>query len=209
MPALPGQARMPTLPGKSASKTATINFVFFHFVSKNSFRRIEQSRGARPIAARGLQRVLNQILLESADGLSLFIASARVGTFGGNDIWAADRASLSSPWGEPRNLGAPINTSSADFCPPPVLGREGFDAALADDRPLADHYYNEYPHGALLLFRLPLIGAPAGPTRLVGPPTPTGPTMPIRPPMRGRIGCCSSACRSVPPSGRRSRSRPS
>jgi hypothetical protein len=61
--------------------------------------------------------------IESADGLSLFIASNRPGTAGGNDIWAADRSSLGSPWGTPRNLGAPINTASADFCPTPVLGR--------------------------------------------------------------------------------------
>ena len=61
--------------------------------------------------------------IESADGLSLFIASNRPGTAGGNDVWAADRSSLGSPWGTPRNLGAPINTASADFCPTPVLGR--------------------------------------------------------------------------------------
>lgn len=64
--------------------------------------------------------------IESADGLSLFLASNRPGTSGGNDIWAADRASLGSPWGTPRNLGAPINTASADFCPTPVLGRSLF-----------------------------------------------------------------------------------
>jgi hypothetical protein len=64
--------------------------------------------------------------IESADGLSLFIASARTGTFGGNDVWAADRDSLTSPWQAPRNLGAPINTASADFCPTPVLGRSLF-----------------------------------------------------------------------------------
>ena len=45
---------------------------------------------------------------------------------GGNDIWAADRDSLTSPWQAPRNLGAPINTSAADFCPTPVLGRSLF-----------------------------------------------------------------------------------
>jgi hypothetical protein len=61
--------------------------------------------------------------IESADGLSLFIASNRTGTAGANDIWAADRDSLTSPWGTPRNLGAPINMSAADFCPTPVLGR--------------------------------------------------------------------------------------
>lgn len=61
--------------------------------------------------------------IESADGLSLFIASMRPTGFGGNDIWAADRDSLTSPWREPRNLGAPINTSANDFCPTPVMGR--------------------------------------------------------------------------------------
>ena len=64
--------------------------------------------------------------IESADGLSLFIASSRPGTAGGNDIWAADRASVNSPFGEPHNLGSPINTSSNDFCPTPVYGRSLF-----------------------------------------------------------------------------------
>ncbi len=61
--------------------------------------------------------------IETADGLSLLFASNRPGTTGGNDIWAADRASIGEPWGTPRNLGAPINTASADFCPTPVRGR--------------------------------------------------------------------------------------
>jgi hypothetical protein len=64
--------------------------------------------------------------IESADGLSLFIASNRDGTFGGNDIWAADRETLTSPWKTPQNLGEPINGTAADFCPTPVLGRSLF-----------------------------------------------------------------------------------
>jgi hypothetical protein len=64
--------------------------------------------------------------IESADGLSLFIASNRPGTTGANDIWAADRTSIGAPFSEPRNLGAPINTASADFCPTPVFGRSLF-----------------------------------------------------------------------------------
>jgi hypothetical protein len=60
--------------------------------------------------------------IESADGLSLFIASARDGDI--NDIYAADRASLASPWATPRKLEAPINIAGvADFCPTPVRGR--------------------------------------------------------------------------------------
>ena len=61
--------------------------------------------------------------IESEDGLSLFIASTRPGGMGGNDIYAADRDSIDSPWGPPRNLGEPINTAAADFCPTPVMGR--------------------------------------------------------------------------------------
>lgn len=61
--------------------------------------------------------------IESEDGLSIFIASPREGSFGANDIWAADRTSIDAPWGEVRNLGEPINTMWADFCPTPVMGR--------------------------------------------------------------------------------------
>jgi hypothetical protein len=60
--------------------------------------------------------------IESRDGLSLYIASVRPGTLGANDIWAADRASTSDPFGEPQNLGAPVNTDTADFCPTPIYG---------------------------------------------------------------------------------------
>ena len=64
--------------------------------------------------------------IETADGLSLIFASSRVGSLGSNDIWATDRDSLTSPWGEVRNLGVPIITSSNDFCPTPVYGRSLF-----------------------------------------------------------------------------------
>ncbi len=60
--------------------------------------------------------------IESRDGLSLYIASTRTGTLGGNDIWAADRASKQDPFGEPQNLGGPVNSGANDFCPTPVHG---------------------------------------------------------------------------------------
>ena len=60
--------------------------------------------------------------IESRDGLSLFIASNRTGTLGGNDIWTAERVSKHAPWGAPQNLGPPVNTSANDFCPTPVGG---------------------------------------------------------------------------------------
>jgi hypothetical protein len=60
--------------------------------------------------------------IESRDGLSLYIASNRTGTLGVNDIWAADRASKSELFGQPQNLGAPVNSDAADFCPTPIFG---------------------------------------------------------------------------------------
>ena len=68
--------------------------------------------------------------IESWDGLSIYIASNRPGSRGvpgatgalPNDIWAADRASKDEPFGEPQNLGAPVNSEAADFCPTPIHG---------------------------------------------------------------------------------------
>jgi hypothetical protein len=66
--------------------------------------------------------------IESPDGLSLFFASARPGVPGnvGNDIWVADRETLTSPWQLPRNIGDPVNSLANDFCPTPVYGRSLF-----------------------------------------------------------------------------------
>jgi len=64
--------------------------------------------------------------IETPDGLSLLFASNRPGGAGGNDIWVADRDTLGSPWKEPQNIGSPINSTAADFCPTPVFGRSLF-----------------------------------------------------------------------------------
>jgi WD40-like Beta Propeller Repeat len=67
--------------------------------------------------------------IESADGLSLFIASTRPGAVPGNvgnDIWSADRETIDSPWQAPRNLGEPVNSIASDFCPTPAYGRSLF-----------------------------------------------------------------------------------
>ncbi|MEJ1966070.1 MAG: hypothetical protein WDO56_32770 [Gammaproteobacteria bacterium] len=64
--------------------------------------------------------------IETADGLSLLFASTRAGGVpgnAGNDIWVADRESLTSPWKPAKNLGEPINSIASDFCPTPVNGR--------------------------------------------------------------------------------------
>ncbi len=53
----------------------------------------------------------------SPDGLSLYLASDRPGTFGGVDLWVSRRASRNSDWGTPVNLGASINSSSLESGP--------------------------------------------------------------------------------------------
>ncbi len=48
----------------------------------------------------------------SADGLSLFFTSTRPGGVGGMDIWVTTRETTDDPWGEPVNLGSPVNSSA-------------------------------------------------------------------------------------------------
>jgi len=48
----------------------------------------------------------------SADGLSLFFTSFRPGGLGGMDIWVTTRKTTDDPWGEPVNLGSPVNSSA-------------------------------------------------------------------------------------------------
>jgi WD40-like Beta Propeller Repeat len=50
----------------------------------------------------------------SRDGLTMYFTSDRPGGVGGDDLWFAKRLSLDAPWGEPTNMGAPINTIAAD-----------------------------------------------------------------------------------------------
>jgi outer membrane protein OmpA-like peptidoglycan-associated protein len=52
----------------------------------------------------------------SGDGKYLYFESARSGGLGGGDIWVSERQSDGS-WGNPKNLGAPINTSADDQSP--------------------------------------------------------------------------------------------
>lgn len=51
------------------------------------------------------------------DDKTFFIASNRAGGSGGLDIWMATRGSVDEAWGEPFNVGAPVNSASDDFCP--------------------------------------------------------------------------------------------
>lgn len=64
--------------------------------------------------------------IESPDGLSLYIASNRAGGTANpdpNDIWVFHRPSIDAPWGPAQNLGQPVNSMAADFCPTPLRGK--------------------------------------------------------------------------------------
>jgi hypothetical protein len=58
--------------------------------------------------------------IQSADGLSLYMASNRPGGKGGLDIWVATRPSKDAAWGAPQNLDEPVNSAADDFCPTPI-----------------------------------------------------------------------------------------
>src|SRR5215471_8568338 len=54
----------------------------------------------------------------SNDGLTLYFTSNRPGGFSEiQDIWVSQRASLTDPWGAPRNLGPNINSAAGTCCP--------------------------------------------------------------------------------------------
>lgn len=59
----------------------------------------------------------------SRDDRRFFMASDRPGGEGGIDIWMATRDGPDDPWGEPANVGTPINSDAHDFCP--TLARDG------------------------------------------------------------------------------------
>jgi len=49
--------------------------------------------------------------------LTMYFTSDRPGSLGGDDLWFATRESVDSPWQEPQNMGAPINTAYTDSLP--------------------------------------------------------------------------------------------
>jgi Tol biopolymer transport system component len=53
----------------------------------------------------------------SADGLSLYFASDRLGGSGDLDLWVTTRATVSEAWGEPVNLGPTVNSSAWELSP--------------------------------------------------------------------------------------------
>lgn len=82
----------------------------------------------------------------SRDGLQLYMASNRPGGAGNLDIWVAERQSSDEPFGNPANIGAPINSAFNDFCPSPL--RDGHGFMFVSNRPGgcggADIYITRY-----------------------------------------------------------------
>ena len=69
------------------------------------------------------------------DGLEFYLIDAytlRPGNLGGHDIWVARRASIGEPWGEPVNLGPPINTEHDDAMP--CLSQDGLSLYFGSTR---------------------------------------------------------------------------
>lgn len=109
--------------GKFCSMAAAVALpMAFASVAAQAAPRYTAWSVAAPVAAVNDPGFPDGCPIESRDGLSLYIASSRTGTLGGNDIWAADRASKSEPFGEPQNLGGPVNSGANDFCPTPIQG---------------------------------------------------------------------------------------
>ena len=92
----------------------------------------------------------------SSDGLKLYLMDTntlRTGNLGGNDIWVAKRSSVSEPWGEPVNLGPPINTEHDDAMP--SLSADGLTLYFGSKRPggyggrdiwvMVDHWHTDDP----------------------------------------------------------------
>ena len=53
----------------------------------------------------------------SADGLTVYFDSDRLGGNGGWDIWMARRETVNAPWGEPVNLGSKVNDARNQSSP--------------------------------------------------------------------------------------------
>jgi beta-lactamase regulating signal transducer with metallopeptidase domain len=53
----------------------------------------------------------------STDGLSLYFASNRAEGYGSWDLWMTTRETTSDPWGEPVNLGPPVNGPTGEVFP--------------------------------------------------------------------------------------------
>jgi len=59
----------------------------------------------------------NSFSAVSPDGLAAFLLCwERPGGYGAWDAWVTKRATINDAWGEPVNLGPPVNTAATEFC---------------------------------------------------------------------------------------------
>src|SRR5688500_17023635 len=84
--------------------------------------KVSSSAGAEWSAPVNLGPVVNSSANDNnpaitADELTMYFASNRPGGLGDVDIWMTRRASASSPWEPPVNLGPPVNTPFIDGAP--------------------------------------------------------------------------------------------
>ena len=68
----------------------------------------------------------------SCDGLVLFFCSGRPGGYGEGDIWLTRRKSKTEPWGEPINLGPPVNDLNGQWAP--CLSHDGSTLYFTDHK---------------------------------------------------------------------------
>lgn len=79
----------------------------------------------------------------SPNGLELYFCSDRHGGWsGGVDIWVATRAVVSDPWGEPVNLGGPVNSSVFDAHP--SISADGLSLFFGSNREKTGTDYSGY-----------------------------------------------------------------
>src|SRR5262245_34971534 len=98
-------------------KTALITLLLLVFVAalnaqdKNSARRPEFSEWSTPVnVGAPVNSTANDgSAVISKDGLTLYFSSDRSG-LGGEDIFVSKRRNKNSPWQEPVNLGAVVNS---------------------------------------------------------------------------------------------------
>ena len=97
----------------------------------------------------------------STDGLTL-IFTRRDG-HGKDDLWMSSRPSAEAPWGEPVNLGAPVNTKDAES--EPSLSADGLTLVFTTDRAGGQGRYDLW------------MSTRAGPTKPFGEPVNLGPSV--------------------------------
>ena len=86
----------------------------------------------------------------SADGLLLFFTSGRPSGLGADDIWVTTRATVSSLWATPVNLGPQVNTPDGDFCP--SISADGSTLYFTSTRPGG--------YGGYDIWQAPILAAP-------------------------------------------------